>query len=65
MQEKALLYLQEQIKLIDEPQVSIVVPMYNAQKFIAGTLNSLVSQTFKDLEIIVVDDDQFVRGPVL
>ena len=46
----------KEIKLEDNPVVSIIVPMYNSEKFVAQTLNSLVSQTYKDIEIIVVDD---------
>jgi glycosyltransferase involved in cell wall biosynthesis len=46
----------KEIKLEDNPRVSIVVPMYNAEKFVAETLNCLVTQTFRDIEIIVVDD---------
>ncbi len=38
------------------PLVSIVVPAYNAEKFIAGTLDSLTKQLFQDIEIIVVND---------
>lgn len=38
------------------PEVSIVVPMYNAQQWVAQTLNSLVSQIFPSIEIIVVND---------
>lgn len=38
------------------PEVSIVVPMYNAEKWVAQTLNSLVSQIFPSIEIIVVND---------
>jgi glycosyltransferase involved in cell wall biosynthesis len=36
--------------------VSIGVPVYNGQKYIRFTLDSLVSQTFSDLEIIVTDN---------
>ena len=39
-----------------EPLVSIVLPVYNGEKFLAQALNSLVTQTCKDIEIIVVDD---------
>lgn len=46
----------KEIKLKDDPVVSIVVPMFNAEKFVAQTLDSLVKQTFKDIEIIVVND---------
>lgn len=36
--------------------VSILIPCYNSEKFIAETLQSCVEQTYKDVEIIVVDD---------
>lgn len=35
---------------------SIILPAYNVQAFIAKALNSCINQTFKDIEIIVVDD---------
>lgn len=41
---------------VNPPLVSIVVPAYNAQKFIATTLNCLVTQSFPDFEIIIVND---------
>lgn len=39
-----------------DPLVSITVPVYNGAKFLQATLNCLVTQTFRDIEIIVVDD---------
>ena len=38
------------------PSISIVVPVYNAQKYLDKCLQSLLSQTFCDLEIICVND---------
>lgn len=38
------------------PKVSIVVPVYNVEKYISNCLDSLVGQTMSDIEIIVVDD---------
>lgn len=38
------------------PYASIVVPSYNAAKTLPATLASLSAQTFRDLEIVVVDD---------
>jgi len=38
------------------PLVSIVVPVYNGEKFLSQALNSLITQIFKGIEIIVVDD---------
>lgn len=45
-----------EIHLVDEPEISVIVPMYNAAKYIAATLSSLLKQQFEDFEIIVVDD---------
>lgn len=39
------------------PLVSIIIPMYNAEKFIKETIESCLSQTHKNYEIIVVDDE--------
>ena len=36
--------------------VSVVIPMYNVEKYIEKCLASLRSQTYKDLEIICVND---------
>lgn len=38
------------------PKVSIVVPCYNGARFIDPLLASLAAQTFRDFEIIIVDD---------
>lgn len=38
------------------PKVSVIIPAYNTAPFIAETLNSVFAQTFRDLEVIVVND---------
>ena len=38
------------------PKVSIVVPMYDVEKYLEKCINSLIHQTLKDIEIILVDD---------
>ncbi len=39
-----------------DPLVSIVVPVYNAQNFVTQTIESLLAQTYKHIEIIAIDD---------
>lgn len=41
---------------VKKPIVSIIIPLYNTEKYIAQCLKSVLNQTFKDYEVIVVDD---------
>ena len=38
------------------PFVSLIIPVYNAEKYLRRCLTSAMEQTFKDMEIIVVND---------
>jgi glycosyltransferase involved in cell wall biosynthesis len=38
------------------PYFSIIIPVYNKEKFVAKTIESILSQTFTDYEIIIVND---------
>jgi len=41
---------------ISSKLVSVVIPLYNHAKFITETIESIVQQTYKNLELIIVDD---------
>ncbi len=41
---------------MQSPKISVVVPIYNVEKFLPFCLDSIVKQTYKNLEIILVDD---------
>lgn len=39
-----------------EPKISIIVPVYNVEKYLARCIDSLIHQTLSDIEIILVND---------
>ena len=38
------------------PKISLIIPMYNTEKYITQCLDSVAAQTLKDYEVIVIDD---------
>ena len=38
------------------PNISVVIPAYNAAKFLSDAIESILKQTFQDFEVIVIDD---------
>lgn len=41
---------------MEKIKISVIVPVFNAEKYLKMCLNSLVSQTLKNIEIICIDD---------
>lgn len=38
------------------PKISVIVPVYKAEEYLAGCIDSILSQTFSDFEVILMDD---------
>ena len=43
-------------KINNCPRVSIIIPVYNVEKYLQECLSSIINQTFQDLEIIIIND---------
>ena len=39
-----------------QPKISVIVPVYKGEKYLAACLDSILAQTFKDFELILLDD---------
>ena len=50
---------------MSEPLISIIVPVYKVEKFLEQCVQSVISQTYSNLEIILVDDVSPDRCPQL
>lgn len=44
-------------------KISVIVPIYNTEKYIYGCINSIISQKYKNIEIILVDDGSLDNCP--
>jgi glycosyltransferase involved in cell wall biosynthesis len=53
------------VMLVVRPKVTIVVPVFNGEKYLRLALNSLVTQSYVNIEIIVVDDGSDEKQKIL
>ena len=45
------------------PLISVVIPIYNTEKYLEKCLDSIVNQTYKNLEIICINDGSTDSSP--
>ena len=43
--------------IVKEPKISVIIPIYNGGKYLKYSLESVQNQKFKDIEIIIIDDN--------
>ena len=41
---------------MDEPLISVIVPVYNVEKYLENCVNTLVKQTYRNIEILLIND---------
>jgi glycosyltransferase involved in cell wall biosynthesis len=49
----------------NEPLISVIVPIYNVEKYLSRCIESIINQTYKNLEIILVDDGSPDSSPAI
>ena len=45
------------------PTISVVVPVYKVEKYLKRCVDSILNQTYKDFELILVDDGSPDKAP--
>ena len=41
----------------NNPKISVLIPVYNGEKYLANTINSVINQTYDNWELIILDDE--------
>lgn len=47
---------------MNQPQISVIVPVYNVEKYLSRCIESILSQTFTDFELLLIDDGSTDRS---
>ena len=40
----------------NNPKISVIVPVYNAERYLLRCIDSILAQTFTDFEVLLIDD---------
>ncbi|MCM1286172.1 MAG: glycosyltransferase [Acetobacter sp.] len=49
----------------DCSKISVIIPVYNAENYLTSSINSIINQSYKNLEIILVDDGSTDKSPII
>lgn len=49
-------YCKNEKRIVEVPEVSVIVPIYNVELYLSRCIDSILAQTFTDFELILVDD---------
>lgn len=51
--------------MMENVKISIIVPVYNTEKYLKRCIESIINQTYKNLEVILVDDGSSDKSPLI
>ena len=49
----------------NQPKISVIVPIYNAQKYLHRCVDSILNQTFTDFEVLLINDGSTDQSPAI
>ena len=47
---------EERVEIAMEPCVSVIIPVYNVENYLVQCLTSVINQTYRNLDIVLIDD---------
>ncbi|MCU0446378.1 MAG: glycosyltransferase [Microscillaceae bacterium] len=47
------------------PKVSVIMPVFNTEKYLSEAIKSILAQTFEDFELLIIDDGSFDHTPTI
>ena len=50
---------------MDQPLISMIIPIYNVEKYLRKCIESAINQTYKNLEILLIDDGSTDLSPII